>query len=116
MVRLHATPEHTREIAERVSSRQNWAYVIGGSAVALLGTGVALYANNNSRYQSWQQSRAGLSRDIQSQSSVPDLDRRVASVRETAVSIQRRDDLALGTSVLGGALLSYAVISWLTAK
>jgi hypothetical protein len=41
---------------------------------------------------------------------------RIENVRETAVSIQRRDDLAIAASVAGGALLTYAIVSWLVAE
>ena len=38
---------------------------------------------------------------------------RAAGLEQRAVTIQARDDLALGLGVLASALLSYAVVSWL---
>jgi hypothetical protein len=115
-VRLEPTPEHALEIARATSKRRTQAYVIGGTGIALLGTSAALYATNNARYDNWAALRDQVSRDIQAGNYGPDLGARAADVRGTAVSIQRQDDAALGAAVVGGVLLGYAVISWLSTR
>ena len=115
-VALLPTAEHAKELADRVRSRRNWSYAIGGGGLAVLGTGIALYANNSQRYSSWTHDRDALSRDIEANATGPALNQRASDVRERAVSIQRQDDIAFTASILGGALLSYAIVSWISAK
>ena len=110
------TPEHALILENATRSRRTWAYVIGSAGLAALGTGVALFADNSHRYQTWQDNRGLLSRDISARDDSSNLDARLSSVHQSAASIQRQDDIALGATVLGGALVSYALISWLTAK
>jgi len=94
-VQLEPTPEYALEIARANSKRRTYAYVIGGTGIALLGTSAVLYTTNNARYQDW----AAQPGDIQ-----------------TALSIRRQDDAALGAAVIGGVMLGYAVISWLSSR
>lgn len=115
-VSLRPTPEHELDLRQAAQSRRNWAYVVGGAGLALLGSSVALYVSNNQRYSSWQQERDALSRDIQNQRWSPTLSDRAQTVQTQAASIQGRDDLAIGGAVLGGALLSYSIASWLSAR
>ena len=98
-VRLKPTPEHSQEVARAAEKRRTFAYLIGGTGIALLGTSAALYATNNARYRDWT---------AQGESSSTHL--------STALSIQRQDDAALGVAVVGGVMLGYALISWLGAK
>jgi hypothetical protein len=41
---------------------------------------------------------------------------RSSTLQAQAASIQRQDDIAIGSAVLAGALLSYAVASWLATE
>jgi len=115
-VNLRATPEHALELQEAAKSRRTWAYVVGGTGLALLGSSVALYASNNQRYTSWQAERDALTRDIQNQRWSPTLSDRAQTLQTQAASIQSRDDLAIGGAILGGALLSYSIASWFSAQ
>ncbi|MEI9937244.1 MAG: PEGA domain-containing protein [Pseudomonadota bacterium] len=99
VVQLTPTPEHALETARTANKRRTLAYVIGGTGIALLGTSAALYATNNGRYRNWA---------AHGDTGSPDL--------QTALSIQRQDDAALGVAVVGGVMLGYAVISWLSSR
>jgi len=115
-VNLRPTPEHALELQQAAKLRRTWAYVIGGTGLALLGSSAALYVSNNQRYTSWQQQRDALARDIQNQRWSPTLSDRAQNLQTQAASIQSRDDLAVGGAILGGALLSYSIASWLSAR
>jgi len=115
-VKLRPTPEHALELQQAVQSRRTWAYVIGGTGLALLGSSVALYASNSQRYTSWQEQRDALARDIQNQRWSPTLSDRAQTLQTQAASIQSRDDFAIGGTILGGALLSYSIASWFSAQ
>jgi hypothetical protein len=115
-IKLRPTPEHALELRDAVHARRNWAYLTGGAGVSLVATGVALYATNSARYTSWERDRDAFSRDLQAQQWSPTLSQRAGDLQTRASSIQARDDLALGVGIVGGALLSYAIGSFLSAK
>jgi PEGA domain-containing protein len=115
-VRLHPTASYELALRRAARGRTNWAYVIGGAGVALLGTSLALYVDNNHRHASWALDNAALDRDLQAGAEPARLSQEAAFVRERAVSIQVRDDWAVGVGMLGVGLLSYAVVSWLDAR
>jgi hypothetical protein len=115
-VHLRPTPAHEAELSEAARSRRNWAYLIGGAGLSIVGASAVLYANNSSRYAAWERDDSALSSDIQNEHWNPTLSTRAGELQSRAVSIQERDDLALGLGVVGGALVGYAVVSWLQAQ
>ncbi len=115
-VRLRPTPEHVLELSRANSSARSWAYVIGGTGLALLGTSAALYVDNNQRYRSWQQARDALSRDLQRQQDAAHWNERTNVLTRTAGTIQRQDDIALAGLLTGSTLLTYAIVSWVEAR
>lgn len=112
-VRLVPTAERVQEQRRKAAAKRSWSYVIGGTGLALLSTSAALYIDNNSRYRHWSDGRDSLAREAEQGS--PTLSEHIAASRQTAVSIQRQDDVALGTALLGGAVVGYAIASWFTA-
>lgn len=115
-VQLQETPDHVFAHRQAVRAKRNWAYVIGGAGLAFLGTSAALYVSNGPRFQRYTSARDALARDIQNQHDPASWSQRTADVRTSAISVTRQDDMALGTALAGGALLTYSVVTWLTAN
>jgi hypothetical protein len=91
--KLQRTPAATQRVEHATRQRRTAAYVLGGSGVAFLGLAGGLYAWNQGRYDDLSQTSSG-QREPQ----------RVAS-------IQRADDLSIGSLVLGAGLSAGA--AWL---
>lgn len=117
-VRLEPTAMNALRIerAARSAARRDWAYVVGGFGLGLLGTGSALYLHNNSRYDAWARDRDALERDADLGVPENNLAQRYASASSSAVSIQRQDDAALAVSLVGGGLIVFAIASWLSSE
>lgn len=115
-VRLRPTAAHALELERDARARRSWAYAIGGTGVALLGTSLALYVDANHRYVSWESDNAALIGDLRAGGNPEPRSQDVIAIRERAVSIQRQDDWAVAVGALGAGLLSYAVVSWLGAR
>jgi hypothetical protein len=94
---LEPTPEYVAELEEKARSQRHVAIGVGATGVVLVGTSIALFVWNGERYDDWQADEGGSNRSSR------------------ATSIQRVDDLAVGTAVLGGAALVTAGVLWLTS-
>lgn len=114
-VRLRPTAVHAEELRRAARARRNWSYVIGGAGLAFAGVGTALLVDDTSRYDEWRRDRDSLSAAIAAEQWSPTLNRRANELQSRAATIQRRDDIALGLSAVGGALIAYAVGAWLAA-
>ena len=114
-VHLRPTPEHAALQSSAAASRRNWAYVIGGAGLSLLGASAYVYLDNAARYRRWEDERATLGQDIASGKFDLNLSARAGALQIRAASIQQRDDLALGSALIGGALVAYTAVTLLSA-
>lgn len=85
-VELERAAARHDELRQQAARRRTWAYVLSGGSLALLATGGALLTWNSRRYDRWQN------------------DPSAGSQLETVASLQRVDDLGVGSLVVGGAL------------
>jgi hypothetical protein len=97
---LAPTAEGLAREQRNTRRRRTRSLLLGGSGVALLGTGAGLYGWNSGRYDDWKARSAGMS---------------AASNLERATSIQRVDDLSLALTVLGAGLATAGVWLFFTA-
>lgn len=114
-VHLRPTAVHAEELRRAARARRNWSYVIGGAGLAFAGVGTALYVDDTSRYDDWRRDSDSLSAAIAAQQWSPSLNRRANDLQSRAAALERRDDIALGLSAVGGALIAYAVGTWIAA-
>jgi hypothetical protein len=96
-VHLEPTPERVaeREAQSRTQRRIALGFAAGG--IALAGASIGLFVWNGERYEDWRATS----------------DETRAAVR--AADLQRVDDLATGTAILGAAALITSGILWLTS-
>jgi hypothetical protein len=89
----------------RLERRRTWALASGGSGVLLAGLAAALLVTNQRHYEDWQRDQRALSSELASGRASADHSRRSAELNDRAARIQRADDLALASGVVGGLLL-----------
>jgi hypothetical protein len=113
-VALEPTPERRR--ADRVHTRKVVAYSMGAGGIVLGGIAAILYGTNQNRYDDWADDRQALADEIANGEGSIEHAREAADLQERAASIQRTDDIALGSAIIGGVLLTVSVGLLLTGE
>jgi hypothetical protein len=110
-VQLQPEPEYAHELADRARARRTWAYVVGGTGVALGATAVALALRSSAEYDAWSHERDQIAQAPTAADYVAQLRR----VQEKAMTVQRLDDWAIATGVVGGVLVASGAVLFLTS-
>jgi hypothetical protein len=113
-VAVDLTPTAERRLAEHAHTRRLVTYSLGGAGLLLGGLATTLFITNQNRYEEWDDDRKDFFRQIADGGTTPEDAQRLLDLQDRAASIQRRDDVAIGTAVLGGVLLSASIVLWLT--
>jgi len=115
-IRLSPTAQTAERQRRETQRAHTWSYLLGGAGAALACSGVALYVENSSRYDAWKRDSDSFSSSLARGQWSPSSNQRASDLQSRASSIQQRDDIALGTAAVGGTLVAYVVIRWLTEE
>jgi len=113
---LKPTVEHLQDEREAARSRRTWAYASGGVGAGVLGAGIVVYLLNGQSFRHWSTDRDAFNADLEAQHWSPTLAQRSNDLQSRAASIRTHDDIALGLSAVGSALITYAIVTLLDAK
>jgi tetratricopeptide (TPR) repeat protein len=108
---LVLSPEaRARADRDRVS-RRTWAFVIGGTGLAFGATSAVLFVVNEKRSSEWHDESRALNAQLAAGNPPsPELIAASLDHQSRAVAIQRTGDIAVGTAIVGGALLAVSTV------
>ena len=115
-VHVSLTPTAERRLADGSRTRRIVAYSMGGAGLALAGVATALYFTNQARYDDWRADERAFSKRLSAGQPATHDAQTATHLQERAASIQRTDDFAIGTAVLGGALVGVSLALLLTEE
>jgi hypothetical protein len=120
-VQLTPTREFAREYRAAAGTRRVFAYVTAGAGFAVSAFALGVYLDNNSRQADWEQRRAVLEQDRANAAGTPAAAQFESAFNERqrendllANDILRRDSIALGSAIVGGALLAAGGVLYFT--
>jgi len=110
-------PSVRRRLEREHTQRRTLTWITGGAGVALGVTAGVLFAVNQGRANDWNEEGARLSATL-SAANPPDQALVAAALAhdQDAISIQRTGDIALGTAIVGGALIGIATYLYFTTE
>lgn len=112
---LDLRPAARERLEREYTRRRTWTWMTGGAGIALGVTAGVLFAVNQGRTNDWNDEGAQLSANLSKQNP-PSQELVVQSLNHDreALSIQRTADIALGTAIVGGALIGVATYLYFT--
>jgi hypothetical protein len=109
-------PTAEQRLADASRTRRVVAYSMGGAGLVLAGVATALYFTNQARYNDWRDDQRAFAKELAAGDPTPAHAQTALDLQDRAASIQRTDDIALGTAVLGGALVGISLVLLLTEE
>ncbi len=103
---LLPTPAYQREMDNRAKQRRNWAYVLGATGIASLGTALGVGIWNFKRHEQWEGERDYI--DNAGNANQPDWKDRRTAANDLDQSVRSFDLLTVGLAVAGGVMLAGA--------
>jgi hypothetical protein len=121
LVQLTPTREFAREYRASARTRRVFAYVTAGAGLAVGAVALGVYFDNNSRQSEWEKRRDALDRDRANVAGTPAaaqlepaFDERQRENDRRAYDIVRRDSIAIGSGIVGGALVAAGAVLYFT--
>lgn len=115
-VRLLPTQQFAADYRAQARRQRLLALAVAGVGVATGGVGIALYVDNDNRFETWQAKQRELDRAWAKAAGTPGaaaLELPQSANDELGRQVQTRDKLALGLGIAGGALVGVAAGLWI---
>jgi tetratricopeptide (TPR) repeat protein len=113
-ISLQPTEDYRLSYSRLARERRTWAYLAGGTGVAMAGLATGLFVWNAHSMSAWRTDRDSLYRDLVSGGPSSAELERAADIQQRAANLQRVDDAATAIAVAGGALIAVSLTLWLT--
>jgi hypothetical protein len=101
-ITLEPEPEYVASERSAAQKQRTLSYVLGGSGIAFGGAALTLWLVGSHEHDEWLEQKA----ELEAAPPGTDLDSELKAFHEQTVTVQRLNDFAVGSAIVGGALLA----------